>query len=151
MALLENAETAVVGKPITINRIFLHNRNWDVFKLRHCSEVRRVEVAEVEKMLWCQRDENGYCTYYCPSCKETRIIHFGCNSWVCTHCGKRFADKWASSVAKGMLDVVHRHCVFTISDELWPLFKRDRGLLKFLIYMHSIECFIIFPTLHYIL
>jgi len=130
LALLENAETAVVGKPITINRIFSDNRNWDVYKLNHCSEVRRVEVVEVEKMLVCQRDGNGYCTYYCPHCKETVVVHFGCNSRVCTHCGKRFADKWAGSVAKGLFDVVHRHCVFTIPDVLWPLFRERRGLLK---------------------
>lgn len=130
MALLKNAKKIVVGKPITINGIFLDNHNWDVFRLRHLGKLRKVEVVEVEKMLACQRDENGYCVYFCSHCNETIIIHFGCNSRVCTHCGKRFADKWASGVAKGMLDVVHRHCVFTISNELWSFFRQNRSLLK---------------------
>ncbi len=130
LALFRNAKTVVVGKSITINHIFSDNHNWDAYKLRHRSEVRSVEVAEVEKMLVCQSDANGYFVYYCPRCKENKIVHFGCNSRVCTHCGKRFADQWAKSVAVKLFDVTHRHCVFTIPDSLRSIFREDRVLLK---------------------
>ncbi|KUO42198.1 MAG: hypothetical protein APU95_05395 [Hadesarchaea archaeon YNP_N21] len=38
---------------ITINHIFLDNRNWEVYEFKHRSELRDVEVKEVRKMLEC--------------------------------------------------------------------------------------------------
>ena len=115
---------------ITINHIFSHNHNWDVYRYKHRDEIRDVEIEEVEKMLSC--GERGYCMYLCPNCGELKVIHFGCNSRVCTHCGKKFTDKWANMVARKTFDVKHRHVVFTIPEELRSFFHDDRSLLKVL-------------------
>jgi len=115
---------------ITINHIFSDNRNWDVYRYRHRDELRYVEVAEVEKMLSCT--EHGYRLFECSGCGEIMVVHFGCNSRVCTHCGKRFTDQWADSIARKMFDVKHRHVVLTIPEELRSVFYEDRTLLKVL-------------------
>lgn len=117
-------------KQITINHIFSHNHNWDVYRYKHRDELRSVEIEEVEKMLTC--GERGYRIYECPNCGEVKIIHFGCNSRVCTHCGKKFTDKWADSVARKTFDVKHRHVVLTIPEQLRSFFYEDRHLLKVL-------------------
>ena len=115
---------------ITINHIFSHNHNWEVYRYNHRDELRTVEIDEVEKMLKCE--DLGYRLYCCQGCSELKVVHFGCNSRVCTHCGKKFTDKWANSIARKMFNVKHRHVVFTIPRELRSFFREDRSLLKVL-------------------
>lgn len=109
-------------KRITINHIFSHNHNWDVYKLN--KKLSNHVVEEVENATCSNR---GYYLFECPECKE-KIIHFGCNSRICTHC-KHFTDKWAESIARKVFDVKHRHVVL-MPDILWPIFYQNRNLLK---------------------
>ncbi|ODS38062.1 MAG: hypothetical protein A7316_08625 [Candidatus Altiarchaeales archaeon WOR_SM1_86-2] len=130
---LPNINTQQTENRITINHIFTHNSNWEVYKHKHLDELREVEIKEIEKMLQCQNNPRGYFVYACPNCGEVKIIHFGCNSRICTHCGKKYADKWAENLAKNTFDVPHRHCVMTIAEQLRPIFKEYREcLLKIL-------------------
>ena len=115
---------------ITINSIFSDNHNWDVYRYKHKDELRDVETDEVEKMLRC--GSQGYRLFECSGCGEVMVVHFGCNSRVCTHCGKRFTDRWAESIARKMFDVKHRHVVLTIPEEFRSVFYEDRTLLKVL-------------------
>lgn len=117
---------------ITINQIFSDNHNWDVYKFKHIDEIREVEIKEVEKMLRCQDDSRGYFLYYCSNCGDVKIIHLGCNSRVCTHCGRKYTDKWAERLARRTFDVTHRHVVMTIAEELRPFFKEHHELFKIL-------------------
>ena len=117
---------------ITINHIFSDNDNWGDYMRKHKAELRGVEIREVYKMLHCQDPDNGYITFECPQCYETKTIHFNCNSRICTHCGKKYTDKWAWDLAKRLFDVPHRHVVMTMPDVLWHIFKENRNLLKVL-------------------
>lgn len=119
-----------VGGRFTLKDIFLHNHNWDVFKYERRGCIRGVVLVEVERMLSCGK--LGWRAFSCPKCGELRVVCFGCNSRVCTHCGKWFADKWADSVANSVFDVAHRHVVFTIPEELRRFFFERRDLLKVL-------------------
>ena len=113
---------------ITINQIL--KDNWDTYQFYHKSELRDVEIKEVEKTITCQDNSRGYAVYEC-SCGEIRIVHFGCNSRLCTHCGKKYTDKWAKDLSNKTFDVKHRHVVLTIPDTLRPFFE-DWKMLKLL-------------------
>lgn len=115
---------------ITINHIFSDNHNWEVYELKHKRELRDIEVKEVRKMLECGK--KGFKLFRCPNCEEEKVVPYGCNSRVCTHCGKVFTDRWADQIARKTFDVKHRHVVLTIQDELRQFFKADRKLLKVL-------------------
>jgi len=117
---------------VTIHQIFSENHNWDVYKFKHSDELREVEVREVEKMLQCQDDSRGYFLYRCSNCGDVKVIHFGCNSRVCTHCGKKYTDKWAKQLAERTFDIAHRHVVLTIPEQLRLVFQKQRKLLKIL-------------------
>ncbi len=56
----------------------------------------------------------------------------GCNSRICTNCGKNHTDKWAKSLGNALFNVPHRHAVLTIPDALWPIVRRNRFLHKVL-------------------
>jgi len=113
---------------ITINHIFSHNHNWEVYEFKHRGELRDVEVKEVRKMLECGK--KGFKLLRCFKCGLEKIIYYGCDSRICTHCGRIFTDRWADQIARKTFDVKHRHIVLTIQDELRPLFEADRRPLK---------------------
>jgi predicted RNA-binding Zn-ribbon protein involved in translation (DUF1610 family) len=48
------------------------------------SELRAVKIKEVEETITCQDNSRGYAVYKCPNCGELKIVHFGCNSRLCT-------------------------------------------------------------------
>ena len=110
----------------SVKDIFLDDHNWDVYKFTHKSELRQVEVDEVEKMLHCKDGSRGFFIYYCPVCKEPRIVYFGCNSRLCSCCGKNYTEKWSRSLKNALFDVPHRHIVMSVPRELWGVMKRFR-------------------------
>ncbi|MFQ6072685.1 MAG: transposase [Methanosarcinales archaeon] len=115
---------------LSVKTIFEDNRNWDVFYFLNKDEIREVEFEEVQKMMACKDGSRGFFVYWCEDCKDHRIVYFGCNSRLCSNCGKNHTDKWAKSLSKAMFNVPHRHAVLTITDKLWPIIRRHRELLK---------------------
>jgi len=96
-------------------------------------KVRDIERIEVEKMLSCKDKSRGGFWYYCKNCNEYRFIPFGCNSRLCSCCGKRYADQWASMLVEKLeKNTFHRHLVFGIPDMLWNYFHDNRKLFKVL-------------------
>jgi hypothetical protein len=119
-------------RPLSVRMIFEDNHNWDAFILEHKDELRDVEIIEVNKMLSCKDESRGYFTYLCENCGTYQTIYFGCNSRICSNCGKNHTDKWAKSLKNAMFNVPHRHAVLTISNVLWPIVLQNRFLQKVL-------------------
>lgn len=109
----------------------IFQEHWEDYLKTH--KVREIERAEVEKMLSCKDESRGGFWYYCKTCNEYRFIPFGCNSRLCSCCGKRYTDQWASTLADRLKkNIYHRHLVFGIPDMLWKYFQEDRKLYKVL-------------------
>jgi len=59
------------------------------------------------------------------------VIPFGCNSRLCSCCGKRHTDKWAERLMKKIIKgVTYRHLTFSMPDILWNYIKENRNLQK---------------------
>jgi hypothetical protein len=114
----------------SVKDIFIDNHNWDRYYYVHRREVRPVEREEVEKMLSCKGPDRGCYVYHCPNCDEYHTISFGCNSRLCSDCGKRYTDQWAKRLSSRMFDVPHRHAVLTLPDRLRVVLKEDRDRWK---------------------
>jgi hypothetical protein len=82
-------------------------------------------------MLLCQHPSKGYIKYKCaePLCGGIKIVHFNCNGKLCTNCGKKQTDKWASKVQRRLFPVTHRHVVFTMPDAVWKVIEKDKKLI----------------------
>jgi len=105
--------------------------HWKDYLKSH--NVRDIERCEVEKMLSCKDESRGGFWFYCKTCNEYRFLPFGCNSRLCSCCGKRYTDQWASVLAERLeKNIFHRHLVFGIPDMLWRYFHEDRKLFKIL-------------------
>lgn len=105
--------------------------NWEDYLENN--EVRDVEKQEVEKTLSCKRLKRGCFLYFCATCIRFVLVTFGCNSRICSCCGKRYSDKWADRLTKKIMPKTeHRHMVFSVPDVLWWTIKNNRGLQKVL-------------------
>jgi len=120
------------GSKYSVKDIFLDHNNWARFCHFHPDEIRDVEREEVEKMLRCKEDGRNVFVYYCEKCNETHVLAYGCNSRLCSNCGKNYTDKWAESVSKSMFNVPHRHIIMSIPDKLWSIIREHRYLEKVL-------------------
>lgn len=114
----------------SIRHIFEDNHNWDIYCFFNKDTLREVEIQEVNEMLTCKDSKRGFYIYHCAHCNESHFISFGCNSRICSNCGKNYTDKWAESLSKKMFNVPHRHLVLTLSDRLRPYLLEDRSLWK---------------------
>jgi hypothetical protein len=116
----------------TFKRIVLAGDNWERYQRAYAGQVLSEQLAEVEKMMGCRKPRNGYATYICLNCGETKKVPFSCKSRVCSSCGKVAAEEWSKEVTSRMFSVVHRHVTFTVPNELWSEFERQvewRGVL----------------------
>lgn len=68
--------------------------------------------------------------YTCPCCGIFKFVPFRCHSRFCPTCGNMYSIDRTTSMSFKLLDVQHRHCVFTIARELRPFFLQDRSLLN---------------------
>ena len=114
-----------IDVPLTVRYIFEDNLNWAGFRLAEKDNLRDVEIKEVNNMLSCKDESRGFFTYECESCGTQKTVYFGCNSRICTNCGKNQTDKWAKSLKNALFNVPHQHAVLTIPDVLWPIVRRN--------------------------
>ena len=87
-------------------------------------------IENVEKMINCGDPSFGGAMFACPSCSNFKFVPFRCHSRFCPTCGNMYSIDRTTSMSFKLIDVPHRHCVFTIPEELRHLFLEDRSLLN---------------------
>ena len=106
----------------------------DIFK-DHYEEIiytlhpRDSVIENVEKMINCGDPSFGGAMYGCPHCGKLKFVPFRCHSRFCPTCGNLYAMQRTTSMSFKLVNVVHRHCVFTIDENLREFFLNDRTLL----------------------
>lgn len=99
-------------------------------------------------MLSCKDENRGYLSYFCEKCNEFYPIFFGCNSRICSHCGKRYADDWADKLIENTFDVPHKHIIFGLPPLLWNELRCNRkawkvvmdAVIKTMEWFYSLTC-----------
>lgn len=94
----------------------------------------REDIKEtVLKTISCGSADLGYARYECLGCEGNSkpvIVCFTCKSRFCNKCGKKYTDDWSDKQQELILNVPHRHMVFTIPQELRNVFFHDRKKLN---------------------
>ena len=118
--------------------VFLHNSLMNILQSifkDHYEEIiftlhpRKTEVENIDKMINCGDPSFGGAIYGCPSCGKLKFVPFRCHSRFCPSCGNKYAMDRTTSMSFKLIDVPHRHCVFTIDSQLRHFFLKDRSLL----------------------
>lgn len=79
-------------------------------------------------MIHCGDPSFGGAMYGCPHCGKLKFVPFRCHSRFCPSCGNLYAMQRTTSMSFKLVNVVHRHCVFTIDQNLRDFFLQDRTL-----------------------
>ncbi|WP_168123877.1 transposase [Paenibacillus sp. HB172176] len=107
---------------------------WELHADRFPEELQTAIPEAVKKATRCGTKDMGYARYECKGCTagapEPVFICFTCKSRFCHGCGKKYTDEWAEKQQERILNVPHRHTVFTVPKELRKYFFRDRSRLN---------------------
>ena len=90
---------------------------------------RKTEMENIDKMIHCGDPSFGGAMYGCPHCGNLKFVPFRCHSRFCPTCGNKYAMERTTSLSFKLVNVTHRHCVFTIDKSLREFFLKDRSLL----------------------
>jgi hypothetical protein len=98
---------------------------------------RPAVIENVNKMIHCGDSSHGGAMYGCPHCGNLKFVPFRCKSRFCPSCGNKYNQLRSFHMSCKLVSCVHRHCVFTIPEELRVYFLKDRTLLNCL--FHSVR------------
>ena len=98
---------------------------------------RKTEMENIDKMIHCGDPSFGGAMYGCPHCGKLKFVPFRCHSRFCPTCGNKYAMERTTCMSFKLVNVTHRHCVFTIAENLRAFFLSDRSLLDCL--FHSVN------------
>lgn len=111
----------------------IFNDYWDSFldfASEHNLTIRPVVKKEVNKMLICKTKALGYSLFECLECHKSMYVYNTCKGRFCNSCGIKYAKQRTTEIMSKLVDVPHRHLVFTMPDILWDYFRKDRSLLS---------------------
>lgn len=86
-------------------------------------------IENVDKMIHCGDPSYGGAMYICPQCHNMKFVPFRCKSRFCPTCGVKYCQERSTQMSFKLVHCTHRHCVFTIDEELRHFFLEDRSLL----------------------
>ena len=95
-------------------------------------KIRDTVIENVDKMIHCGDFKRGYAFYICEHCSRFMVSPFRCRSRFCPSCGNLYSRKRSTAMSFKLVRTSHRHCVFTIPEELRIFFRKDRSLLNLL-------------------
>ena len=86
--------------------------------------------ASINKFLICRDIKAGFIKYTCTECGHYHTIPITCKSRLCPSCGFKYSTTWTQKMINDILNIPHRHILFTIPEELRAFFSYDRTLLS---------------------
>lgn len=110
-------------------------------EIKYTLHPRACELENIEKMINCGNPSYGGAMYGCPHCGNLKFVPFRCHSRFCTTCGTKYAMERTTNMSFKIIGVQHRHCVFTIDENLREFFLKDRSLLDCL--FHAVRSVIL--------
>ena len=102
---------------------------------------RHSVIKNVDKMIHCGDPSFGGAMYACSKCGNLKFVPFRCKSRFCPTCGVKYCQERSNSMSFKLIQCTHRHCVFTIDEELRHFFLEDRSLLDCL--FHAVRSVIL--------
>ena len=93
--------------------------------------LRPIIKEVVERYLDCGNPCCGFARIRCPNCQEERLLMFSCRTrGFCPSCHAKRLEEWGEWMREELLlDLPHRHVVFTVPRMLRIFFKYNRRLL----------------------
>ena len=141
---LNNIDNNVYYKLRSITKFHIRDifaNYWDSFLDTFPSlRIRDIVFEEVTKVINCGTINLGYTMYECKHCDNYTIVPHTCKSRFCSSCGNKYVNTRVINSKSKLMNIKHRHIVFTIPDSLRNLFLVDRIRIN-LLFESVIETF----------
>lgn len=109
------------------------DEHWDEYIKKPKEYILPEQYKAVSAMRVCRTEALGVEHYVCKECGEVSFMYHSCKNRFCPTCSWKDTIQWAKKIKNDMLDIPHRHVVFTLPHKLNELIKDNRGsLLKIL-------------------
>lgn len=102
---------------------------WDDYCKRPTKFIEPWHYKAVNALLVCRTEVLGIDYYACPECGEISEVRHNCKNRFCPTCSWLDTIKWAERIKSQLLNIPHRHVVFTLPHQLHPLIERNQRLL----------------------
>ena len=102
---------------------------WDDYCKHPKHFIQPEQYKAVRDIRVCRTAALGIDIYTCPQCGEITEVYHSCKNRFCPTCSWNDTVKWAEKVKGNMLNIPHRHVVFTIPHQLNFLIIRNKFLL----------------------
>lgn len=105
------------------------NSHWEEYKRSPKEYIMPEQYKAVNAIRTCRTAALGVDRYVCTECGEVTEVYHSCKHRFCPTCGWQDTVKWGERVKGQMLDIAHRHVVFTIPHALNGLMKENGKFL----------------------
>jgi len=102
------------------------NSWWEEYCKHPTAFIEPGQYKAVNAIRVCRTEVLGIDYYACPECGELSEVRHNCNHRFCPTCSWLDTVKWADRIKSQMLDIPHRHVVFTLPHCLNGLVKRNK-------------------------
>lgn len=102
---------------------------WDEYCKHPKHFIQPEQYKAVRDIRSCRTAALGIDIYTCPQCGETTEVFHNCKNRFCPTCSWNDTVRWAEKVKGNMLNIPHRHVVFTIPHQLNSLIIRNKFIL----------------------
>jgi hypothetical protein len=102
------------------------NSWWDTYCKKPTAFIEPAQYKAVNAIRVCRTEVLGVDYYACPECGEISEVHHSCKHRFCPVCSWKDTIKWAEKTKERMLNIAHRHVVFTLPHSLNGLLKRNK-------------------------
>lgn len=123
-----NSNSKIMKKIMTKSNIHKSMKKYDIFYSKDPERLISIK-QNANRVHACGNTKYGYIDYVCPSCGELERVALTCKSRLCNKCGKLYAEKWAAKLSNDLLNVPHKHLVFSLPKNLRNLIFSNRDIL----------------------
>lgn len=98
---------------------------WDEYAQSPKEFIQPHQYKAVNAIRTCRTPALGVDIYACPECGEVSEVYHSCKNRFCPTCSWQDTVRWAERVKGSMMNLPHRHVVFTLPHELNGLVRRN--------------------------
>ncbi len=102
------------------------DNNWDAYVKTPNHYITPEQYKAVAAMRACRTEALGIDHYVCKECGEISQVYHSCKNRFCPTCSWKDTMKWAEKMKAQMLDIPHRHVVFTLPHKLNDLISNNK-------------------------
>lgn len=100
--------------------------HWEQYLEHPTTHIKPEQFKAVNGIRLCRTDALGKDTYACSACGDTVELRHNCKNRFCPTCSWKDTLKWGERMQNMLMNVPHRHVVFTLPHSLNALIKLNQ-------------------------